>query len=173
MITLLLSFLSSFLLIQSARTPVFRENGVSYSNSIEGKQWVLQKIRFLQDNIAYYYDREDRPKSTIFLDNDYIVFGLDGTGIYHQTDNTVYKIAWNYADSKSNAIVYIISRFRNDADLVVYWENIDIRETQISYTEYYTHTDGTESLAYGIRNSKTPECKTDHQLVTYTAKPQR
>jgi hypothetical protein len=92
------------------------------------------------------------------FDNDNIIFYSDGYGTYHQSDNIEYQLKWHFIESRHNAIEFTISKFRNNSDLVVNWENIELSGNSITYTEYYTHKNGLHTLGHGIRISKDPAC---------------
>ncbi|MFT3912424.1 MAG: hypothetical protein QM737_23555 [Ferruginibacter sp.] len=118
------------------------------------RKWEMQEIRFLYDNEEYYYNRYDDSHNNMNFDNDYIVFRCGGNGVYHQTDNIEYPLKWHFIENKDNAIEFTISKFRNNSDLVVNWENIEITMNTIKYTEYYTHKNGLHCLGAGTRMSK-------------------
>ncbi len=125
------------------------------STPIADKKWLMQEIRFLADNIPYYYKRNDDANSNMNFDNDYIFFSHDGTGTYHQTDAVMYPLTWHYKNKIENAIEFRISKFRNGHDLDVTWENIMLDKNAIKYTEYYTHSNGIHSLGNGVRSAET------------------
>ena len=109
----------------------------------------LDEIRFLQDNIEYYYKRNDRQVSNMNFDYDYVIFNKDGTGFYHQTDGQQYDLIW--VSERKDRVTYTIRKFRDNSDLVVNWEDLRFEDNTIKYTEYYTHANGVHSLATAKR----------------------
>lgn len=136
------------------------------SGSIEGRKWVMKEIRYLEGNTPMYFNSIDRSDNTISFDNDYYYFAPDGTGTYHQGDGVEYELKWKYAADRKDAIEFILSKFRNNRDRTVYWENLDIHNNSIRYTEYYHHPDGRNVLASGIRLSDEKQCGENTDVVT-------
>jgi hypothetical protein len=104
------------------------------------------------------------------FDNDHIIFNCGGNGIYYQSDGTEYKLKWHFIENKKNAIEYTISKFRDNSDLVVNWENIELSSDTIKYTEYYTHKNGLHTLGAGTRTSKDPETNST-DIITFSPAP--
>ena len=151
-----LLFFFNFLLnlVAISETKMLASRSISSSEySIVARKWEMQEIRFLYNNTSYYYNKEDDSNTNINFDNDYITFYCGGTGIYHQGDNINYPIQWHSIELKNNAIQFTISKFRNNSDLLVTWENIEILGNTIKYMEYYTHKGGMNCLGYGIRKT--------------------
>ena len=111
-----------------------------------GRKWKMDEIRFQQDNQPFYYKRGNHRESNMNFDNDWIIFNCDGSGIYHQPDGEEYKLQWQQVESKANTIIYTISNFRFNSDLVVTLENIELSGEHARYTEYYTHRNKVHSL---------------------------
>jgi hypothetical protein len=124
---------------------------VTVSNCFVNRNWKLEEIRFLQDNVPYYYSRTDAINSTIRMDDDFVIFYDQGNGVYHESNGDEYELNWKQ-DEKNN-LIYQIKRFRFNKDLMVTWENIECTGETISYTEYYTHANGIHSLGHGIRSA--------------------
>lgn len=120
---------------------------------IEDKKWYMHEIRAIQDNKNYYYRKDNPYAGNMNFDNDYILFQKGGSGLYHQSDGKEYKVTWNRNEKKDNTVEYTIYSFRNNKDLFVTWENIEINGTILTYTEFYTHANGINSLAVCIRNA--------------------
>lgn len=116
---------------------------------IVNKTWRLDELRFLQDNIPYYYKRSDA-NSNMNFDNDQITFFDSGKGLYIQGDGKEYSLEWSENDRED--LIYTIKKFRFEKDLVVTWEHLKYEGDTISYAEFYTHANGIRSLAYGIRS---------------------
>lgn len=133
---------------------VFGKPVTSGSSQILNRKWEMQEIRFLYNNIPYHYKQGDDSESNIKFDNDYITFNCGGTGIYHQGNNIDYQLTWHFIEFKDNVIEFTISKFRDNTDLVVNWENMEISNNTIKYTEYYTHKNGQHCFGYGIRIAK-------------------
>jgi len=122
--------------------------------SIVNKNWQLDEIRFLQDNVPYYYKRGDDVNSNMNFDGDFITFFDSGKGIYHQGDGQEYSLEWSQNGQKD--LIFTIKKFRFEQDLVVTWEHLRYDDETISYTEFYTHANGIHSLAYGMRSCNCP-----------------
>src|SRR5882724_8229537 len=146
------SLLLNLVTIPATKTPASHPILIA-DTSIAGRKWAMQEIRFLYDNVPYYYKRDDYAKSNMNFDNDNIIFNCDGTGIYHQTNDVDYPLKWHYIEPGKNVIQFTISKFRNNCDLLVTWENIELSNNTIKYTEYYTHKGGMNCLGYGIRTT--------------------
>jgi hypothetical protein len=118
------------------------------------KNWQLDEIRFLQDNVPYYYKRGDNTNSNMNFDNDFITFFDSGKGVYHQGDGEEYSLEW--IQNEKTDLIYTIKKFRFNKDLVVTWEHFKYEGDTISYTEFYTHRNGIHSLGYGILSCNCP-----------------
>ena len=157
---LLLSLLTYFVGLPATKEAASSKITITAENSpLLERKWEMQEIRFLYDNERYYYQRDNYAESNMNFNNDYIIFNCEGTGTYHQSNNIDYKLQWHFLENKKNAIEFTISKFRNNSDLVVNWENIELSANLIKYTEYYTHRNGLHCLGYGKRTSKDPEIK--------------
>ncbi len=121
------------------------------SSGLTGRKWELDEIRFLQDNIPYYYKKGDYSKSSIILNNDYIIFNEDGTGAYYQGDGITYSLKWQWVGKDKKDLEFTILKFRDNSDLKVTWEKIELNANSIRYTEYYKHKNGSQSLASATR----------------------
>jgi hypothetical protein len=145
---------NKLIVFPSNKKNVFAKPVTSGLSSILNRKWEMQEIRFLYNNIPYYYKQGDDSESNINFDNDYIIFNCGGTGIYHQSNNIDYQLTWHFIEFKNNAIEFTISRFRDNSDLVVNWGNMEMLNNTIKYTEYYTHKNGQHCFGYGIRIAK-------------------
>ena len=116
--------------------------------------WEMQEIRFLQQNSPYYYNKTERSGNNMNFDNDYIRFNLDQTGIYHQMDGQEYQIKWKFTNQQNTGIEYTIDLFRNGQPLIVHWDQVQLNGKTLKYCEFYTHANGTHSLAYAVRTIK-------------------
>jgi hypothetical protein len=148
----LFSFLLNILTVQETKTVSVRAV-LPLESLIVNRKWEMQEIRFLYDNTNYYYNKYDYANSNANFDNDYITFDCGGTGIYHQSDKIEYPLKWRFSAPKNNKLQFTISKFRNNSDLLVTWENIEFLNNTIKYTEYYTHKGGKNSLGCGIRQT--------------------
>ncbi|HMO63414.1 MAG TPA: hypothetical protein PKC39_14910 [Ferruginibacter sp.] len=145
---ILLAFFSG-----NSATEITSASSAGFLKNYTGKKLLLEEIRFLQNNVAFYYKRGERTKSNINFDGDYIIFDNDGKDIYHQSDGEQYELQWEFTTAAQDAINYTITSFRDGADLVVKWEKIIAADAQIQYIEYYNHANGTASLASCVRLS--------------------
>ena len=123
-------------------------------NTIADMNWEMQEIRFLQQNSPYYYNKTERSGNNMNFDNDYIRFNLDQTGIYHQMDGQEYQIKWKFTNQQNTGIEYTIDLFRNGQPLIVHWDQVQLNGKTLKYSEFYTHANGTHSLAYAVRTIK-------------------
>jgi len=121
---------------------------------LTGRKWEVQKLRFLQNNRTFYYNRDNDSESNFNFESDYIIFNCDGSGIYHQSDDQEYQLKWKITEDKKNAIEYTLFNFRNKKNLKVNWEDIEISNELLKYHEYYTSENDIPSLGYGVRISK-------------------
>ena len=122
-----------------------------------GRKWMMEEIRFLQDNEPFYYKRGNAGESNMNFDRDWIIFNCEGTGIYHQADGKEFTLEWKVDENKSATVVYAISNFRFNGDLTVTLENIEQSGDQVRYTEYYTHLNKVHSLGVVKRTSQSPD----------------
>jgi hypothetical protein len=111
--------------------------------------WKVDEIRFLQNNILYYYKRDSLEDNNSDFGTESIKFNPDKTGLY-MAKNITYMINWEFMDSTKSKIRYMISM---PNPLTVFWENITYTENTIHYTEYYTRQ-GFNSLAIATRVNK-------------------
>ncbi len=156
-----IAILATIFVVSSGTIRILETKAGNSPNEMPGfinKSWWLQQIRFLQDNISYYYEKNNRGESNQNFDHDYINFQSNGKGQYHRTDNVVFNIQWEYHPQK-NSIIYTIDYPKGP--LTVIWENITFSEKEIRYSEFYTLPDGTRSLAYGIRRTLGLDCPND------------
>lgn len=142
----------------SGSMPVVCKPGMDAEPGLVNRNWMMQEIRFIQDNLDYQYRRGDDSFSNMNFDNDYIRFNPDGSGLYHQTDNKVYRLTWNYTDDAHSNILFTIDNFRYNSPLTVHWEHIKLEGNKIEYSEFYTHKTGIHSLGYGIRVAEKTTC---------------
>ena len=155
---ILSSLFIPLVLLPKNNNPSFAKIVSTERSQIVDRKWEMQEIRFLYDNVPYYYNRDDYSVSNMNFDNDNIIFYSDGSGIYHQSDNLEFQLKWHFIKCKNNDVNFTISKFRNNSDLIVNWENIELSTNSIKYTEYYTHENGLHTLGYGIRISKDTSC---------------
>jgi hypothetical protein len=110
------------------------------------RKWMMEEIRFLQDNEPFYYKRGDLAESNMNFDNDWLVFNCDGSGVYHQGDGIEYDLNWILKEGKNITLEYTITKFRDNSDLKVKLEDIRLNVDHVTYTEYYTHKKKVHSL---------------------------
>ena len=112
-------------------------------------KWQIDEIRFLQENIPYYYKRGASGGNNINYDSEYIKFNTDKTG-ERSDDNLVYPFTWDFIDDEKTKIKILL---QEDKMLTVIWENIIYKEKSLKYSEYYNKI-GTNSLAVATRTPK-------------------
>jgi hypothetical protein len=122
--------------------------------SLSNTEWQMEEIRFIQQNTPYYYKRGSARENNMNFDNDFIRFNFDGTGIYHQSDGTEYQLKWRFVDDQKTGIEYTLENFRDQKPVTVHWEQIQMTNKTIKYIEFYTLTNGTNSLANVTRTAK-------------------
>ena len=144
---LLLSLLTACKSTSVATDPV---NEATLSNV----EWQMQELHFLQQNTPYFYKRGSASANNMNLDNDFIKFNNDGTGVYHQTDGVEYPLKWYFADVQKTAIEYSIENFRGQQTLNVHWEQIELSKKTLKYIEYKTTGNNNNTIAQIIRTSK-------------------
>jgi hypothetical protein len=107
--------------------------------------WKIDEIRFLQNNIMYYYKR-GVTSNVAGLDNESITFKADKTGTYIAGPDT-YTLTWDFVDANKTKLKYIVNY---STPLTVNWENVKISETLLDYTEYYNRN-GVNTVGSGRR----------------------
>ncbi|HTS45813.1 MAG TPA: hypothetical protein VMH01_15545 [Puia sp.] len=84
------------------------------------------------------------------LDNEYIVFNPNGTGVYSDNSGTQSSLTWNFTDATNTTIDWT---WNLSPAVVVTWENVYYKDGAIHYTEYFIQS-GQNEVAAGIRIPK-------------------
>jgi len=117
---------------------------------LTGSIWQIDEMRFLQMNVPYYYKRGASSGNNSNFDSEYIQFNKDNTGERSDGIN-IYPLTWSFTNDSKTKIKIIT---QEDAELIVYWENIVYDEASIKYTEYYNRYGTTNSLGVATRTVK-------------------
>jgi hypothetical protein len=114
--------------------------------ALTANPWRMKEIRFLQNNVSYFYKRGATRGNNMNFDKDVVTFKADHTGTY-ASDNSTYSFIWNFTDAGKTKITMVIAY---PDPLTVHWENITYTGRSLNYTEYYKR-DKTNSLGVGCR----------------------
>ena len=99
---------------------------------LTANSWKIEKIRTLQDDSYYYYQRGSVNTD---LDNEYITFKTDHTGTYIANNGAQSAItSWNFVDAEKTLLQYTIAF---STPLIVNWENLQLTPNSIKYGEYH------------------------------------
>jgi hypothetical protein len=96
--------------------------------------WKIQEIRYLYDNVLYFYKRGAAQGNSDNFDNESILFKTDKTGTYAR-NNIQYSLTWEFTNPEKTKLVMDINF---PEPLHIFWENIELSEDELKYTEYYT-----------------------------------
>jgi hypothetical protein len=99
---------------------------------LTSKEWKIDEIRFLQNDVPYFYKRGAAGNSANF-DNEYIKFNSDFTGTY-SADGLSYNITWSFKNGDKTKIEYTVLF---STPMLVNMENIIYNESYFKYSEYY------------------------------------
>ena len=108
----------------------------SVESLLTDSTWKLQEGRFLQTFTGdfTYYNRGLTSNGNIY-DMDSIRFSADYSGKYTNSGGTN-SFAWSFLDTQKTKIRIIFPA----NGFTVNWENLNVGETFLRYTEYYTET---------------------------------
>lgn len=110
--------------------------------------WQIDEIRFLQQNIPYYYKRGGNNNNANF-DIEYIKFKTDKTG-ERSDNNEIYPLTWDFVDGNQNKIRMVV---QEKSEVILFWDIIVLKDRVLKYSEYYNRQ-GTNSLASATRVPK-------------------
>jgi hypothetical protein len=85
--------------------------------------------------------------NTMDLDNEYITFNANSTGIYTSNDGTQTTFTWSWTDSTYSKLSW---NWNLETPTTVTWENLYYDNAAIHYTEYYV-VGGTTTLSTEVR----------------------
>jgi hypothetical protein len=113
--------------------------------------WKINEIRYSQVNTSgggatYYYKRGTTGNVSDF-DNENILFAANNTGTF-TLGTTVAPITWQFTDAEKTKIQWVITYSPGNTQ-TVYWENVKITATNVTYGEYYTTSGGITSIGIG------------------------
>jgi len=111
--------------------------------------WKIKEIRALVGSNYIYYVRGGS-SNTQNLDNEYITFNANNTGVYTANDGSQNSLTWNFTDATNTRIVWL---WNLPQPVNVTWENIVYDDGAIRYTEYFTQF-GVNILSSAIRIPK-------------------
>jgi hypothetical protein len=119
--------------------------GVNKDSVLTAKTLQLEEIRFLQNNMQYYYKR-NATGNTANFDTEYIKFNTNNTGSY-VAGGITYTLTWNWIDQAKTKLQYVVSY---SPALTVTWEQLQFTNNSLAYAEYYNKS-GMESMGYAVR----------------------
>jgi hypothetical protein len=111
--------------------------------------WIIDEIRFLENNTLYYYKRDATSGNTANFDTETIKFNANKTGTY-VAGGITYNVAWDFVNNDKSRISYTVSY---SPTLTVKWENVTYTDSTIKYTEYYNRN-GTYTMGYATRKKQ-------------------
>ncbi len=112
---------------------------------LTAKQYHMEEIRILQDDVFYYYKRGNAGNTASF-DQEYIKFNADKTGSYFY-NGTTNSLTWDFVGGAKTKITYTLNR---TTPIVINWENISYSGAYLSYAEHYTNGQ-IKSMSTGLR----------------------
>lgn len=130
------------------RDTIYKEPVIPVIDTLQvltSRQWKIDEIRFLQADSPYYYKRGGIGNA-VNLDNEFIKFNSDYTGIYF-TDGNTYIFTWGFKSGNKTKIEYLV---QFPTPLLVNWENLIYNDNYLRYSEYY-HKNDFNSLATVLR----------------------
>jgi hypothetical protein len=111
--------------------------------------WIIDEIRFLQNNTLYYYKRGASSGNTANFDTETIKFNVDKTGTYIAGGIT-YNVSWDFVGSDKSKINYTVSY---SPSVTVRWENVAYTDSTLKYSEYYSRN-GIYTMGYATRKKQ-------------------
>lgn len=118
---------------------VIRKDTTVTMEILTANPWKVQEIRGVIGNIYYYYLRGGTTNTPGFaLDNEYITFNSDHTGLYVDNTTKSYNLTWDFANSEKTKITYTMFNFGGAPSLTINWEHLAYKNASLNYDEYYT-----------------------------------
>jgi hypothetical protein len=114
---------------------------------LTANSWKPQQITALVGNTNVDYIRGG-VGNTIPLDNEYITFNSNGSGIYTDNSGITSTFSWNFTNATNTALVWNWNLTLPATKVT--WQNVVYKNASISYTETYT-VSGINTLGAGIR----------------------
>lgn len=113
---------------------------------LTANSWKVQYDRASVGGNILFYQRGGSA-NTMSLDNEYITFKSDNTGVYTDNSGTQTSFTWHFTDATNTSIVWL---WNLSSPVTVTWENISYDDNALHYTEYYS-TNGTATLSMEVR----------------------
>ena len=105
--------------------------------------WKIQELRWVDQGTMYHYLR-GTPGNGDIVAVEALTFYTDGTGKTH--DNT--PLTWQFLDPAKTKLKFTLTF--PSGPVTVNWEHLVIKETSMTYGEYWTRATG-PSVGFGTR----------------------
>lgn len=105
--------------------------------------WKVQYDRASVGGAISFYQRGGS-SNTIALDNEYITFNSNNTGIYTNNSGTQTTFTWNFTNATNTTLVWTMN------SVAITWENISYKDNALHFTEYYSNG-GVSTLSTEVR----------------------
>jgi len=111
---------------------VLRKDTLVTAEILTANSWKVQEDRAMVANSPVFYQRGGS-SNTINLDNEYITFNTDHTGLYFGADGNSYSLTWDFVNATS-----IEWDWNFGPTIHVVWEHVYFKNGALHYDEYYT-----------------------------------
>jgi hypothetical protein len=118
---------------------------------LTANSWKIQEIRGILGTTAVYYLRGGSG-NTMNLDNEFITFSSNNTGVYTDNFGTPTTFTWNFTDATNTKLIWNWN-WNSTTLIPVTWEHIYYKDGAIHYTENYILS-GQNEVGAGIRIPK-------------------
>ena len=118
---------------------------------LTANSWEAIYDRAMVGGEMLFYMRGATSGNTMDLDNEYITFNSNGSGIYTEPSGTQDSFTWSYSDSSYTKLVWIWNI--SPQPVTVTWENLSYHDDAIHYTEWYVRN-GDTTLGSEIRTPR-------------------
>jgi len=135
--------------ITVTKTDTLQEKDTTLTTAIlTANPWKAIYDRATVGGNMFFYQRGGTT-NTMNLDNEYITFKSDNTGVYTDNSGTQATFTWHFTDATNTSI---LAQW-NSSSTTFSWENISYDDNAIHYTEYTTIS-GTTTLSTEVRIPK-------------------
>jgi hypothetical protein len=129
------------------KTDTLKEKDTALTAAIlTANPWKAQYDRASVGGSIAFYQRGGSG-NTMNLDNEYITFNSNNTGIYTNNSGTQTTFTWNFTNATNTTLVWT---WNLSPSVTVTWENISYDDNALHYTEYYVNG-GVNSLSTEVR----------------------
>lgn len=129
------------------KTDTLQEKDTALTAAIlTANPWKVQYDRASVGGTIVFYQRGGSD-NTMNLDNEYITFNSNNTGIYTDESGTQTTFTWNFTNATNTTLVWT---WDLSPSVTVTWEDISYDDNALHYTEYYVNN-GVNSLSAVVR----------------------